>query len=91
MVGSKTKKNRPESELFFIFRLYDDGGLTLLLPYILTTRAKFANCQLRVFFLSNKTNTLDEEARSMAALLVISKLFPSNLDRQYIDRVPYFH
>jgi solute carrier family 12 sodium/potassium/chloride transporter 2 len=58
--------------MFFknLFRLYDDGGLTLLLPYILKTRAKFAKCQLRVFFLANKMNTLDEEARSMAALLV---------------------
>ena len=54
--------------------LYDDGGLTLLLPYILKTRAKFAKCQMRVFFLANKMNSLDEEARSMAALLVnISK------------------
>jgi solute carrier family 12 sodium/potassium/chloride transporter 2 len=51
-------------------RLYDDGGLTLLLPYILKTRAKFSKCQMRVFFLANKMNTLDEEARSMAALLV---------------------
>ena len=55
---------------FLISRLYDDGGLTLLLPYILKTRAKFAKCQLRVFFLANKINALDEEARNMAALLV---------------------
>jgi hypothetical protein len=56
--------------VLFHLRLYDDGGLTLLLPYILKTRAKFSKCQLRVFFLANKMNTLDEEARSMAALLV---------------------
>ena len=40
------------------------------MPYILKTRAKFAKCQMRVFFLANKMNTLDEEARSMTALLV---------------------
>jgi hypothetical protein len=61
------------SDAFYYFpncRLYDDGGLTLLLPYILKTRSKFEKCHLRVFFLANKTNALDEEARNMAALLV---------------------
>jgi len=32
-----------------VWWLYDDGGLTLLLPYILTTRAQFSDCSLRVF------------------------------------------
>jgi len=37
-----------------VYWLYDDGGLTLLLPHILTTRMRFARCKLRVFFLSDK-------------------------------------
>ena len=52
-----------------VYWLYDDGGLTLLLPYILTTRAKFARCKLRVFFLSDKSEDIDQVAKSMAALL----------------------
>ena len=52
-----------------VWWLYDDGGLTLLLPYILTTRHMFADCKLRVFTLANKKDELDRETRNMAALL----------------------
>lgn len=52
-----------------VYWLYDDGGLTLLLPHILSTRAMFSKCNMRVFFLSNKTESLDEETRNMAALM----------------------
>ena len=46
-----------------VWWLYDDGGLTLLLPYILTTRAQFADCSLRVFALANRRDELDRETR----------------------------
>ena len=46
-----------------VWWLYDDGGLTLLLPYILTTRAQFSDCNLRVFALANKRDELDRETR----------------------------
>ena len=49
--------------------LYDDGGLTLLLPYILTTRQQFSSAKLRVFTLANRKDELDRETRNMAALL----------------------
>ena len=52
-----------------VWWLYDDGGLTLLLPYILTTRQQFSGCHLRVFSLSNKKDELDRETRNMAALM----------------------
>jgi len=52
-----------------VWWLYDDGGLTLLLPYILTTRQQFSECKLRVFTLANKKDELDTETRKMAALL----------------------
>jgi len=52
-----------------VWWLYDDGGLTLLLPYILTTRQQYSGCQLRVFTLANRKNDLDRETRNMAALL----------------------
>merc|ERR1719479_113590 len=42
-----------------VWWLYDDGGLTLLLPYILTTRKQFKTCKLRVFSLANKSDQLD--------------------------------
>ena len=46
-----------------VWWLYDDGGLTLLLPYILTTRSQYENCQLRVFALANRKDELDRETR----------------------------
>ncbi len=47
-----------------IWWLYDDGGLTMLLPHILTTRAQFKQCKLRVFTVATKDMELDEEQKS---------------------------
>lgn len=52
-----------------VWWLYDDGGLTMLIPYLLSTRSQFASCHLRVFALANKKYELDKEQRNMAALL----------------------
>ena len=46
-----------------VWWLYDDGGLTMLLPYILTTRSAFNGCQLRVFTLTTKKEDLGREQR----------------------------
>lgn len=54
---------------FFDFRfidvwwLYDDGGLTMLLPYIVSTRHDWSNCKLRVFGLASTKNDLALEER----------------------------
>jgi len=60
---------RKRSGTIDVWWLYDDGGLTLLIPYILTTRQQFSDCKLRVFSLANKKDELDRETRNMAALL----------------------
>lgn len=52
-----------------VWWLYDDGGLTLLLPYILSTRRAWAACPLRVFTLANKNTEMEIEERNMASLL----------------------
>jgi len=52
-----------------VWWLYDDGGLTLLLPHILTTRKQFKSCKLRVFTLANRNHALDQQQRKMAMLL----------------------
>ncbi|CAG0891817.1 unnamed protein product [Darwinula stevensoni] len=51
-----------------VWWLYDDGGLTILLPYILTQRSQFSSASLRIFCLAS-SNELEKEQRSMAALL----------------------
>uniref|UniRef100_A0A4W6ETQ5 Solute carrier family 12 member 3 n=1 Tax=Lates calcarifer TaxID=8187 RepID=A0A4W6ETQ5_LATCA len=40
-----------------IYWLSDDGGLTLLLPYLLTRRKRWARCKVRVFSLSHPKNS----------------------------------
>ncbi|RWS15025.1 solute carrier family 12 member 3-like protein [Dinothrombium tinctorium] len=52
-----------------VWWLYDDGGLTMLIPYILTTRSQWSGCKLRVFTLANRKDELDREKRNMASLL----------------------
>lgn len=46
-----------------VWWLYDDGGLTILLPYILSTRSQWAQCKIRVFALTNRKLELELEER----------------------------
>ncbi|KAK7065462.1 hypothetical protein SK128_010049, partial [Halocaridina rubra] len=62
-------KRKQKKGTIDVWWLYDDGGLTLLVPYILTTRSQWSNCKLRVFALANRKDELDMEQRSMANLL----------------------
>lgn len=62
-----------------VWWLYDDGGLTLLLPYIISTRRSWSNCKLRVFALANKRDELEFEHRNMASLLAKFRIDYSDL------------
>ncbi|KPM09065.1 Amino acid permease-like protein 4 [Sarcoptes scabiei] len=69
----------PQTRIFFskqkkgsyidVWWMYDDGGLTLLLPYLVRSHPHWNNCKLRVFALANKQTELDTEQRNMATLL----------------------
>ncbi|XP_066994462.1 bumetanide-sensitive sodium-(potassium)-chloride cotransporter [Anabrus simplex] len=52
-----------------VWWLYDDGGLTILLPYIIHLRHNWTSCKLRVFALANRHYELELEERNMANLL----------------------
>merc|ERR1712123_234978 len=52
-----------------VWWLYDDGGLTLLLPHIIKTSKQFKDCKIRVFSLANKASQLDLETRNLASML----------------------
>ena len=58
-----------QGETIDIYWLYDDGGLTLLVPHILHTRKIYNTCKMRLFFLCSKADQLDSETRAMIALL----------------------
>lgn len=46
-----------------VWWLYDDGGLTMLLPYIISARHHWSHCKLRVFALANNKQELETEER----------------------------
>lgn len=52
-----------------VWWLTDDGGLTLLVPYLLSSRKKWKNCNLRVFCGSSNVGNVDNEHRRMVTLL----------------------
>ncbi|KAL2088913.1 hypothetical protein ACEWY4_015812 [Coilia grayii] len=51
-----------------VWWLFDDGGLTLLLPYILTTRKKFKDCKMRIF-VAGLPGRLQQDNEEMEILL----------------------
>jgi solute carrier family 12 (sodium/potassium/chloride transporter), member 2 len=46
-----------------VWWLYDDGGLTMLLPYIISTRSNWSNCKIRIFALTNRKQEKDVEEK----------------------------
>ncbi|MBN3318382.1 S12A2 protein, partial [Atractosteus spatula] len=51
-----------------VWWLFDDGGLTLLIPYLITNKKKWKDCKIRVF-IGGKINRIDHDRRTMATLL----------------------
>uniref|UniRef100_A0A8D9ENE6 Bumetanide-sensitive sodium-(Potassium)-chloride cotransporter n=1 Tax=Cacopsylla melanoneura TaxID=428564 RepID=A0A8D9ENE6_9HEMI len=52
-----------------VWWLYDNGGLTILLPYILSSRSSWSNCKLRIFAPARPGQDLETEEQNMADLL----------------------
>ncbi|KJH46770.1 K-Cl cotransporter [Dictyocaulus viviparus] len=53
-----------------VWWLYDDGGLTLLIPHLLTIpKSYLEGAKMRIFTISTSSRTMEQEQRSMAALL----------------------
>ncbi|XP_039979474.1 solute carrier family 12 member 1 [Xiphias gladius] len=61
------KKKQPKGTID-VWWLFDDGGLTLLLPYILTTRKKWKDCKLRIF-IAGQPERSDLDKQEMKSLL----------------------
>ncbi|KAF2978873.1 hypothetical protein EK904_006123, partial [Melospiza melodia maxima] len=47
-----------------IYWLFDDGGLTLLIPYLLRRKKRWAKCKIRVF-VGGQINRMDEERKAI--------------------------
>ncbi|XP_047532293.1 bumetanide-sensitive sodium-(potassium)-chloride cotransporter [Vanessa atalanta] len=72
-------KRKQEPGTIDVWWLYDDGGLTMLLPYIISQRSAWARCQLRIFALANRHHELELEERNMANLLAKFRIDYSSL------------
>ncbi|PSN39492.1 Bumetanide-sensitive sodium-(potassium)-chloride cotransporter [Blattella germanica] len=62
------RRKQPKG-LIDVWWLYDDGGLTLLIPYILSTRSQFSGCQLRIFSLASKGDDLAQDQRNDVVII----------------------
>ncbi|VDK17864.1 unnamed protein product [Anisakis simplex] len=63
-----------------VWWLYDDGGLTLLIPHLLTVpKSYLEGARMRVFTISTSSTTMEQEQRSMAALLSKFRIDFSNV------------
>lgn len=72
-------QRKRESGTLDVWWLYDDGGLTILLPYIISQRSAWANCKLRIFALANRLHEMELEERNMANLLAKFRIDYSSL------------
>ncbi|VDN56046.1 unnamed protein product [Dracunculus medinensis] len=63
-------QRRIKGAVIDVWWLYDDGGLTLLIPHLLTLPKRYLEgAHMRVFTISTSTVTMEQEQRNMAALL----------------------
>ncbi|XP_015596444.1 bumetanide-sensitive sodium-(potassium)-chloride cotransporter isoform X2 [Cephus cinctus] len=52
-----------------VWWLYDDGGLTILLPYIISTRSNWEHCKMRIFALANHKQEIVAQEKEMAEIM----------------------
>ncbi|KAM5296950.1 solute carrier family 12 member 3 isoform 1-T1 [Glossophaga mutica] len=51
-----------------IYWLFDEGGLTLLIPYLLGRKKRWSKCRIRVF-VGGQINRMDQERKAILSLL----------------------
>ncbi|XP_049642077.1 solute carrier family 12 member 3 isoform X2 [Suncus etruscus] len=51
-----------------VYWLFDDGGLTLLIPYLLRRKKRWSKCKIRVF-VGGQINRMDQERKALISLL----------------------
>lgn len=56
-------KGKQNKGFIDVWWLYDDGGLTMLLPYIISNRAQWSGCKLRVFALAMHKHEVELEEK----------------------------
>uniref|UniRef100_A0A8K9UDI1 Solute carrier family 12 member 1 n=1 Tax=Oncorhynchus mykiss TaxID=8022 RepID=A0A8K9UDI1_ONCMY len=66
LVSNSTQFQRKQGKgTIDVWWMFDDGGLTLLLPYILTTRKKFKDCKMRIFIAGQPGRVEQDRMKSL--------------------------
>uniref|UniRef100_A0A673JLR8 Solute carrier family 12 member 3 n=1 Tax=Sinocyclocheilus rhinocerous TaxID=307959 RepID=A0A673JLR8_9TELE len=61
-------QTRQEKKNIDVYWLSDDGGLTLLVPYLLTRKKRWGRCKVRVF-VGGEAQQVDEQKQELKALI----------------------
>ncbi|CAG5929456.1 unnamed protein product [Menidia menidia] len=61
-------QNDQGKKIIDVYWIADDGGLTLLVPYLITRRKRWSRCKVRVFIVGDEQN-MEEGRNEMVALL----------------------
>ncbi|NWU64169.1 S12A3 protein, partial [Pterocles burchelli] len=61
--ASTVFQNKQGKKTIDIYWLFDDGGLTLLIPYLLGRKKRWGKCKIRVF-VGGQINRMDEERKA---------------------------
>ncbi|XDV19322.1 hypothetical protein PO909_024811 [Leuciscus waleckii] len=61
-------QNKQGKKTIDVYWISDDGGLTLLVPYLLTRRKRWRRCQVRVFIIGEQ-QTMENDRKEMMTLL----------------------
>ncbi|XP_012055444.1 PREDICTED: bumetanide-sensitive sodium-(potassium)-chloride cotransporter [Atta cephalotes] len=62
-----------------VWWLYDDGGLTVLLPYIISTRSNWKHCKMRIFALTNHKHDISAQEKEMIEIMNKARINYSSL------------
>uniref|UniRef100_A0AAY3ZWS9 Solute carrier family 12 member 3-like n=1 Tax=Denticeps clupeoides TaxID=299321 RepID=A0AAY3ZWS9_9TELE len=61
-------QNKQGKKTIDVYWISDDGGLTLLVPYLLTRRKRWNRCKVRVFIVGEQ-QTMEKDRQEMVSLL----------------------
>ncbi|XP_063052945.1 solute carrier family 12 member 3 [Engraulis encrasicolus] len=61
-------QNKQEKKTIDVYWLYDDGGLTLLIPYLLKRKKRWAKCKVRVF-VGGEIHRMEERKNEVMGLV----------------------
>ncbi|KAM8893684.1 solute carrier family 12 member 1 isoform 2-T2 [Spinachia spinachia] len=81
--SSQFQKKQPKGTID-VWWLFDDGGLTLLLPYILTTRKKWKDSKLRIF-VAGQPGRCEQDKQEMK--LLVEKFRINCTDINVVDNI----